>query len=356
MKTPQNEYSILSTNLTEQHLNSSDEINQKDLQPLFDFCKGHQETESQKLIASLMINATHKRFQTSQLHEHIYLKNDEVPQIELFNILIEKFPFVKYSQLISNKAIIESIGDAEEVTILDIGIGQGMQMMQVIKQANQLSGLKKLHIIGIEPFADALQIANSTITSYASNVHFDLSFTGYNSFIEDISFSQLDIIKGKLIVNASLSLHHIQDSKKRSHVISAIKLLNPTAFILIEPNVDHYESSFSIRFMNCYHHYYNIFKVIDRLEIDARDKTGLKLFFGREIEDVIGKEEHDRFEKHEKAICWIERLKENGFRLNDSILKSPVTSAAGVVIEYHKEGFLGFTNEKETVLALMYAN
>jgi hypothetical protein len=107
--------------------------------------------------------------------------------------------------------------------------------------------------------------------------------------------------------------------------------------------------------MNCYNHYYNIFKVIDRLEISTKDKTGLKLFFGREIEDVIGNEEKDRYEKHELATTWISRLKNCGFQLNNTILKSPVASEAGVDIAYHPEGFLGFTNETETVLAVMFA-
>jgi ubiquinone/menaquinone biosynthesis C-methylase UbiE len=330
------------------------EVSKETLASLFSFCNQHQASDSQRLIATLLMNATNKRFQTGDVHEHIYLKNDEVPQIQLFNILIEKFPFVKYSQFITNNAIIETMGDATEVTIIDIGVGQGTQMLHVIESAKTLPHLKKLHIIGIEPFADALQIAEVQINACKENVSFEIQFTGLNAFAEEVDFSVFENTK-HLIVNASLALHHIQSASNRNEVINSIRQLNPKAFILIEPNVNHFEKDFSKRFMNCYHHYYNIFKVIDRLDISAKDKTGLKLFFGREIEDVIGKEEKDRFEKHELATTWIERLKNNGFTLNKSILKSPVSSEAGVDIAYHKEGFLGFTNETETVLAVMYA-
>ena len=340
------------------HLSQTDirnEISGEKLQLLFDFCDRRQETASQQLMATLMRNATHQRFQTGVVHEHIYLKNDEVPQIQLFNILIEKFPFVKYSQYITNQAMIETIGDSEEVTLIDIGIGQGAQMLHVIESAKKLSTLKKLHIIGIEPFAEALHMAETNIRACAETVPFGIEFTGVHGFAEEIDFSGFKPVSGILIVNASLALHHIQSSQKRNQVITAIKQLDPEAFILIEPNVDHYEKDFAIRFMNCYHHYYNIFQVIDRLDITDKDKNALKLFFGREIADVIGKEEKDRHEKHEKATSWIARLKNSGFILNNTILRSPVTSEAGVDIRSHKEGFLGFTHETETVLAVMYA-
>jgi len=313
-------------------------------------------TSSQNLIASLLTDAMNKRFQTGTTHQHIYLKNDEVSQIQLFNILIEKFPFVKYSQLITNNAIIETIGNASEASIIDIGIGQGAQILHVIELARQLPNLKKLNIVGIEPFADALQKATVNINACSETVPFEIEFTGINAFIEEFDLSSLQQLPGVLIVNASLALHHIQDQQKRENVMAGIKKLNPAAFLLIEPNVDHFEKDLATRFHNCYHHYYNIFKVIDRLDINENDKTSLKLFFGREIEDVIGKAESDRHEKHEKATTWINRLQRHGFSLNGSALKSPVRSANGVEIKYHKEGFLGFTNETETVLAVMYAN
>lgn len=327
-----------------------------EIESILSFCSQQSESDSDRLIKSLLGDAINKRFQTGKIHEHIYLKNDEVSQIQLFNILIEKFPFVKYSQLITNNAIIETIGTATEASIIDIGIGQGAQILHVIELARKLPNLKKLRIIGIEPFLDALQKATININACKENVPFEIEFTGIHGFIEAFDFGSLQNLPGTLIVNASLALHHIQQQQKREEVIAAIKKLSPAAFILIEPNVDHFEKNLPIRFMNCYHHYYNIFKVIDRLDIDQKDKTSLKLFFGREIEDVIGKAETDRYEKHEKAIAWIERLERNGFTLQSSQLTSPVKSAVGVDIAYHTEGFLGFTNETETVLAVMYAN
>lgn len=332
-------------------------LSQDNLLSLLAYVCENPESASQQLMGSLLTNAMNKRFQTGITHEHIYLKNDETTQIQLFNILIEKFPFVKYSQLIANNAIVETIGEATEATLIDIGIGQGAQVLAIIELAKKLPNLKTLNIVGIEPFADALEKATANIIdAVREKVNFNIEFTAINEFVEEFDFSSLKHLPGTLVVNASLALHHIQSIQKREEVIAAIKKLNPAAFILIEPNVDHFEKDLSTRFMNCYHHYYNIFKVIDRLDIDQTDKTALKLFFGREIDDVIGKAEEDRYEKHEEAITWIDRLERNGFTLQSSRLISPVKSAVGVEIAQHTEGFLGFTNETETVLAVIYAN
>jgi hypothetical protein len=46
----------------------------------------------------------------------------------------------------------------------------------------------------------------------------------------------------------------------------------------------------------------------------------------------------------------------NSFSINRNFLKSHVEAGCGVEINYHKEGFLGFTFEEETVLAVIYAN
>lgn len=333
------------------HFNNS----HNEIQPLLDYCRNHTATNSEKLIGALLTDALHHRFQTGLSSQHIYLKNDEVSQIQLFNILIEKFPFVKYSQLITNNAMIDCMEGSEEVTIIDIGIGQGAQIINVIASSKNLTNLKKLNIIGIEPFLDALEKATMNINGYKQKVNYEISFRGIHAFVEEYDFNQLPPLSGTVIVNASLALHHIQSQQNRDTVIAEIKKLNPDLFLLIEPNVDHFESNLQARFMNCYHHYYNIFKVIDRLDINENDKTALKLFFGREIEDVIGKAEEDRYEKHEKATTWIDRLERNGFSMMSHILKSPVKSEAGVFIDYFSEGFLGFTNETETVLAVMCA-
>ncbi|MCB0842195.1 MAG: hypothetical protein KDE26_02900 [Bacteroidetes bacterium] len=329
----------------------------KEIESFFAYCKEGMETDSEKLLATIFIKALNKKINSEFIGENIYLGKYEISQIQLFNILIEKFPFVKFSQKIVNAAIIEEMKGSEEVTLMDIGIGQGTQILNVIELAKQLPELRKLHVVGIEPFGDALKKAEEDILGLNGNVSFQIEFTAIHDSVENLDFSFTKNLPGKIIVNASLALHHIQSAQLRLETIAKIKQMNPAAFMLIEPNVNHYETDFYQRFQNCYPHFYHIFQVIDQIEdISNSDKNALKLFFGREIEDIIGKEEKDRFEKHEPATHWIARLKENHFSINTDFLRSPIEAGCGVNIGYHPEGFLGFTHEDETVLAIIYAN
>ena len=47
------------------------EVSKETLASLFSFCNQHQASDSQRLIATLLMNATNKRFQTGDVHEHI---------------------------------------------------------------------------------------------------------------------------------------------------------------------------------------------------------------------------------------------------------------------------------------------
>jgi hypothetical protein len=329
----------------------------REIESFFAYCTEGMETDSEKLLATLIIKALNKKINSESIGENIYLGKFEISQIQLFDILIDKFPFVKYSQHITNTAIVEELWGSREATIMDIGIGLGTQVLNIIEKAKTLDSLEKLHVVGIEPFGDALAKAEAAILGCNGKVPFEVTFTGIHDSVENVDFSAIPTPGGKFVVNASLALHHIQSAQQRSEIIAKVKGLNPSAFVLIEPNVNHYEPDFYRRFQNCYKHFHNIFQVIDRIEnISNNDKNALKLFFGREIEDVIGKEEKDRFEKHELAANWIGRLQESNFSIKNDFLKQPVEAGCGVVINYHEEGFLGFTHGDETVLAVIYAN
>lgn len=327
----------------------------EEMESFFSYCAAGMDNDSQKLLATLLINALNKRIRSERIGENIYLGKYEVSQIQLFDILIKKFPYVKYSQQIVNNAIANIIREHTEATLIDIGIGLGSQMINILGALENMPWLKKIHIVGIEPYGDALAQAGQNIRAFAEQVPFEIEFTAICDGVENVDFASIPNLRGAVVVNASLALHHIQSDKQRTETMAKIKAINPAAFFLIEPNVDHFESDFHKRFENCYNHFYSLFQVIDRLDVENDDKNALKMFFGREIDDVIGKEEKDRFEKHEPATRWIERLNETRFILKTDFLKRPLPSAYGVEMRMHPEGFLGFTFDQETALAVICA-
>ena len=61
-----------------------------------------------------------------------------------------------------NGAIADILREQESASIIDIGVGLGTQMVNVISRIPANSKLKKLVIVGVEPFTDALAIAEKT--------------------------------------------------------------------------------------------------------------------------------------------------------------------------------------------------
>lgn len=325
------------------------------MEGLFNQCCDGLENDSEKLLTTIYLKAVNRRIQSEVINQNIYDHINGVSQIELFDILIDQFPFVKHSQEIVNSGIVNGMKDQEVVTIIDIGVGLGSQMMNVISKAKELKQLKKLIVVGLGPFTDALSIAERNITGMKQELHFHLDFIPVPAFAEKFDFTSLTCLEGPVIINASLALHHIQTMEMRSKTLANLKSLEPLGIMLIEPNVNHFEPDFFIRFLNSYHHFSCLFRVIDQLNIREDQKNGLKLFFGREIEDIMGKPEHDRFEKHSTATEWIQLLKDNQWSISHTLLKENYIAEPGVHIAFHEEEFIGFTYQNETALAIIQA-
>lgn len=313
--------------------------------------------DSEKMLGYLMAVNLQKRFLGTGITENLYDSSNGVSQIRLFDILIHQFPFVKYGQEITNNAIMRLLADEEQACILDIGIGLGTQMLHILERANELSKLRKLTIVGIEPFKDALQTAAEKIAAHKDTVNFTLEFVGVPEYIERTNIKQYVPADVPLIVNASLALHHIKTSAERDRVIANIRALQPKALLLIEPNVDHFTNNLADRMLHCYDHFIGIFGVIDRLDANIEDRNGLKLFFGRELEDILSKaDDTDRFEKHEPTTDWLHRLHQAGFATDVGVLLTTPKEVLGVTILPEPKGFVGFVEKRETILAIIYAH
>ena len=86
-----------------------DQTAKNEIESFFAHCMEDMDNDSEKLLATLLIKALNKRINSEFIGENIYLGKYEIPQIQLFNILIEKFPFVRFSQQIVNSAIVEAM-------------------------------------------------------------------------------------------------------------------------------------------------------------------------------------------------------------------------------------------------------
>lgn len=327
------------------------------IEELIAACSAGRENDSEKMLGHLMAANLKSRFSGTGITENLYDTADGVSQIRLFDILIHQFPFVKYSQKMTNRAIINILKQQQEACIIDIGIGLGTQMVHVLEKAAELSNLRKLTIIGIEPFVNALHTAGQRILAYKGKVNFELEFIPVAEYIEQASIKNLPVGNATCIVNASLALHHLKTDADRMRVIADIKSLQPAAFLLIEPNVNHFTNDLAARILNSYEHFISLFRVIDRLEASNDDKNGLKLFFGRELEDILSKaDDEERYEKHEPVSAWLHRLKKAGFSTTTSPLVTEATEVLGVTVQPFEKGYVGFSEKAETVLSVIFAS
>lgn len=330
-----------------------------EVEMLLDHCLEDLGNNSEKFLSTLMIKALRHLIGPSGIDEHIYLKKYEITQIELFNVLIKEFPFVKWGHELSNALMYKKLKNSRKAVIIDVGIGQGIQMQHLLDKLDISKDIKEVVVIGIEPFNEALQTAGDLLNDIAKEVSYKLEFVPLNIFMQDLNPSELQEIVGRyegdIIINASLALHHIQSLEERINVITALRSLNPVGIVLMEPNIDHFEPDFNRRFQNCFQHFYHIFQVIDNLPVESKAKNGLKLFFGREIEDIIGKDNEDRYEKHEPAFRWIEKLNSCGFIVRNEFLEDLPEINSGIDLGYLEAGFLGFTYKSETVLSIIFA-
>lgn len=332
-----------------------------EIETLQEYCMEKITDDSERFLTLLFLKALKQHIGTNTIDEHIYLKKFEIPQIKLFDILIKEFPFVKYSHIISNQLLANEIRKHKKVALIDIGIGRGLQMAGVVELLKLNPGnVSDLQIIGIEPFEDALQVAESILQNSLETLPVQKkSFTAIHCLVENMKLADFEkhiqINDTAIIINESLALHHLNTQDDRVNALRTLKALHPKAFVLTEPNVDHFEPDFYTRFKNSFQHFYHVFQVIDQLDISKEEKSGLKLFFGREIEDIIGKQKEERFEKHEPALHWLDKLKKTGFNIRTGFYDGENVINCGIVLENRPEGFLGFRYEDETVLSIIIA-
>lgn len=256
-----------------------------------------------------------------QSQEHIYLQRFEIPQIRLFELLIQQFPLANLSQHCTNTLLADALAQHTHPVLIDIGIGTGLQVGTIIGALAQRpqSQIRTLTVVGIEPFAEALGLAHSNIRQAADRVPFEVNLTTYEAFVEQLSLGDLQAMLPAqydgLYVNASFALHHVREASQRRDVFRALKALQVNALVVSEPNSDHFEASYPKRFQNCVNHYGALFRIIDSLVVTVTEKAALKLFFSREIDDVLGNSEATRVEKHYATEQWVALFADTGYTL-----------------------------------------
>jgi hypothetical protein len=305
-----------------------------------------------------------KQSNSRQANEiNLYLRQFELPQITLFNLLMTKFPLAIATSSIANDMLCRAISAGEEITLFDIGIGTGQQEVALLHQlAAHGRRPKQLRLIAVEPSSTNLMQAQQDLEHTARQLEIPFYFQPIPKLAENLNDDDWRIVAqapGALVVNAAFALHHMRDvvAKEcaREAFFRKLRTLHPRAVILCEPNSDHRTVSLEERFLNAWQHFGVIFRLINRLDLSQRDKNAMKMFFAREIEDIVGNTEEHRCERHELATTWVDRLRRTGYVpacvMNGLTARQFPTIA---INPYH--GYIGIDYNNQTMVAVVCAS
>jgi len=251
--------------------------------------------------------------------QNTYLKEFEIPQIVLFDLLTNKFPLVTACQQIAEKAFLKQASGKSEICILDIGIGRGFQMLRLLDALQNVDSIQKVTLIGVEISTDAFNFTLSKLNEQKNKYKFELNHHLINSPVELITY---DVIKAQipadcdcLMVNASLTLHHIQQKESRLNLFSIIKQLNSQLMILIEPDADTMNDDYAQRLLNAAKHFSALYNYVNTLDgMNEEEANHLKSFFANDFFDPIVLPDSHRFERLQTSTQWIELMSSVGLK------------------------------------------
>ncbi|GAC1479330.1 MAG: hypothetical protein NVS1B4_23820 [Gemmatimonadaceae bacterium] len=305
-----------------------------------------------------------KRFEGARETDiNLYLRQFDQSQISLFNLVAQHLPTVSLAGRIANEVLCQAIARHPVVKLLDIGIGTGRQEVALLRALAARGTLpERLTIVAVEPDANSLSVAEGALMAVADEIGLDLTFVPMQGVIEELPAEGWRVIRnlpGALIAHGAFALHHIRlrpgTTDPRDELFERLRESDALDVVLCEPNAEHHTPIFYERVANCWRHFEQTFDLIERLDVDVPDRRAMKMFFAREIEDILGNSEENRCERHEGVASWIDRLRRAGFTATDHLELSDTFRDLAVSVTPH-DGYVGIDYQDETLVAVVCAS
>ncbi|KAF8409829.1 hypothetical protein HHK36_005908 [Tetracentron sinense] len=235
-------------------------------------------------------------------------------------------PFIRFSHLTANQAILEAIEGQPSIHIIDFDTLHGVQwppLMQAIAERSDPSNPPMIRLTGTGQDLDTLQRTGDRLQKFAQSLGLRFQFHPLLLLNDPTSFalclpSAVELLPDEtLAVNCVLYLHRLlrNDSRDVRLFLRTIKAMNPKVVTLAEREANHNLPSFLQRFVEALGHYTAIFDSLEAtLPPNSRERlTVEQIWFGREIVDIVAAEGDERRERHERFEAWAEMLRSSGF-------------------------------------------
>nr|AIR77102.1 lateral suppressor protein [Nervilia fordii] len=256
-------------------------------------------------------------------------------------------PFLRFSHLTANQAILESIGNHHSIHIVDFDTGHGLQwppLLQAIADRSHFPNPPSIRITATGADLPLLIQTGRRLQAFANSL--GLCFHFHPLFISpatSLSFhtSCRDEI---FVVNCTMFLHKLINDEGMNDLIQflqTIKGMNPAVVTVAEREAKHSSPLFMQRFTEALSYYSAVFESLEAtLPPSSRERMVVeKMWIGREIEDIVAGEGDERKERHEKFEMWQGLMKNAGF--DTKPLSSFALAQARLLLRLHypSEGY-----------------
>ncbi|KAK6947171.1 Transcription factor GRAS [Dillenia turbinata] len=247
-------------------------------------------------------------------------------------------PFIRFSQLTANQAILEAIeqGQQQAIHILDFDIMHGVQWPPFMQAIADRQPPPFLRITGTGQDTELLRRTGDRLRRFAESLGLNFEFnpvlllSNDPHALNDLFLpSALQLLPEEtLAVNCVLFLHRLlrdddddhHDSRGRGRellrvFLHKIKTMNPKVVTVAEREANHNHRVYMRRFVEALDHYTAIFDSLEAtLPPHSRERMNVEsVWFGREIVDILAGEGEERIERHERFESWQVMLRSCGF-------------------------------------------
>ncbi|KAF8397469.1 hypothetical protein HHK36_016386 [Tetracentron sinense] len=289
----------------------------------------------------------------TQMHAAIYaMKTSAADILKAYQLLLASCPFKNLAIYFTKQTIMNIVGNATRVHIIDFGILYGFQWPCLIQRLSaRPGGPPKLRITGIElpqpGFRPAKRVEETgrRLANYAERFNVPFEYNAIAQKWETVRIEDLKIDGDEvLVVNCLYRFRHLLDEtvvadSPKDAVLNLIRKMNPDVFIHGIVNGTYSSPFFVTRFREALFHFSALFDMFETV-VPRENQERMVLereIYGREAQNVIACEGSERVERPETYKQWQVRTLRAGFRqlpLNKETMKM---ARDRVKSSYHKD-------------------
>ncbi|GLJ57544.1 hypothetical protein SUGI_1340870 [Cryptomeria japonica] len=250
-------------------------------------------------------------------------KNEFYSLLAYYNRVL---PFVNVMQFTSVQAIIDVVGNAKKIHVIDLGIRNGSHwtvLMEYLAHRSVSSSFRRLELLKITAVGmngEELRKSGKRLHELAKSLAIPFSYSIMEiPNIEEIKEGLFSVKSGEaLAVYAPIVLRSLlYDPVLLDNLLIVIKKLRPMVMVNIEIEAQHNSPSFVNRFREVLSHYMAYFDLFNVTLKDRNDMKRVKheeIITGSQIRNMIVYEGKERTVRHVRNDVWTCFFKQAGFR------------------------------------------